>query len=144
MFLDFTSCLSDFKFLFYLKDGPILGKTCFAILFLMSLTKRLKKKKLDELSSNINITCDMLVQIVRNLVILSNTSSNVSAEAVKSLLVENESSNKIDKTDISIDLDQYKYHLYHPLYLNQNLNQYSTKSIPLDHPSVSTSKNLPK
>lgn len=86
----------------------------------------------------------MLVQIVRNLVILSNTSSNVSAEAVKSLLVENESSNKIDKTDISIDLDQYKYHLYHPLYLNQNLNQYSTKSIPLDHPSVSTSKNLPK
>ncbi|RNA27201.1 pleckstrin homology domain-containing family A member 8 [Brachionus plicatilis] len=102
-------------------------------------------KKLDELSSNINITCDMLVQIVRNLVILSNTSSNVSAEAVKSLLNETQESKSKDKADISIDLDQYKYHLYHPLYLNQHLNQYNTQNFSTEASSSTPSKaqNLP-
>lgn len=89
----------------------------------------------------------MLVQIVRNLVILSNTSSNVSVDAVKSLLEETEANKKSDKSDISLDLDQYKYHLYHPLYLNQHLNQYTSKSVPIAASSSTTdssSKNLPK
>lgn len=88
----------------------------------------------------------MLVQIVRNLVILSNTSSNVSAEAVKSLLNETQESKNKDKADISIDLDQYKYHLYHPLYLNQHLNQYNTQNFSTEASSSTPSKaqNLPK
>ncbi|CAF0867224.1 unnamed protein product [Brachionus calyciflorus] len=94
-------------------------------------------KKLDEMSSNINVTCDMLAQIVRNLIVLSNTSTNISPEAVKSLLNETEAKTK-ESTDINYDLDQYKYHLYHPLYLNQQLNQYKTKSIPIAMSSQST------
>ena len=88
----------------------------------------------------------MLVQIVRNLVILSNTSSNVSLDAVKSLLDETETNKKREKSDISLDLDQYKYHLYHPLYLNQHLNQYINKTTPIATSSSngSSNKNLPK
>lgn len=97
-------------------------------------------KKLDEMSSNINVTCDMLVQIVRNLVVLSNTSSNISTEAVKSLLNETETNKSRDSSDISIDLDQYKYHLYHPLYLNQQLNQYKVKNSPMSS-SLSSQAN---
>jgi hypothetical protein len=98
---------------------------------------------MDEITSNINITCDMLIAIVRNLIILTNTSSNISPEAVKALLEDASSSTaqaaatvapsngaqapSSTQTGSSLLLDninQYHYHLYHPLYTNSQLNQY--------------------
>jgi hypothetical protein len=112
---------------------------------------------MDDITSNINITCDMLIAIVRNLIILTNTSSNISPEAVKALLddaarsttttptttaasataaatnqdatVHSSSSSspspQTGSTSLLLDnINQYHYHLYHPLYMNNQLNQY--------------------
>lgn len=84
---------------------------------------------MDDVSSNINITCDMLVQIIRNLILLSNTSTNVGPEALKSLLASNDAAKSPDS--LKSDLEQYKFHLYHPMYLNNQLSQYNTKNLPI-------------
>lgn len=111
-------------------------------------------KKLDDVSSNINMTCDMLMQIIRNLILVSNTSTNVGPEALKSLLaaasMDSTSSTsghggggspktpKSASDSLKTDLEQYKYHLYHPMYLNNQLSQYNTKNLPVQ-PATSAS-----
>jgi hypothetical protein len=114
---------------------------------------------MDDINSNINITCDMLVHIIKNLIVLSNTSTNVSSDAIRSLLSDlsfdqqstASSSNQPPSTTSSSGtvksgntthsgfrsiLDETDFHLYHPLYLNNQLNHYksgtSTPSAP-DH-----------
>lgn len=115
-------------------------------------------KRMDELSSNLNITCDMLVTIIKNLIILSNTSTNVSSDAVQSLLKDlslghqyhdslsnylpnNSKSSNIQSTaatdnvpQTSKTVDESDLHLYHPMYSNQQLNQYkkTNKTPPSD------------
>lgn len=103
-------------------------------------------KKMDDITSNINITCDMLIQIIRNLVVLSNTSSNISPAAVSSLL-EEASNNPLPSilTDSFDDLSKYQYHLYHPLHTNSQLTQFKknqTSSSAL--PSSNSKKNNEK
>lgn len=90
-------------------------------------------KKMDEITSNINITCDMVIQIIRNVIVLSNTSSNVSPAALASLLEEsnlNQSqANSTKSTELLVDnLSQYRYHLHHPLNTNSQLNKYRRNS----------------
>lgn len=101
---------------------------------------------MDDITSNINITCDMLIQIIRNLVVLSNTSSNISPAAVSSLL-EEASNNPLPSilTDSFDDLSKYQYHLYHPLHTNSQLTQFKknqTSSSAL--PSSNSKKNNEK
>lgn len=86
-------------------------------------------KKMDDITSNINITCDMLIQIIRNLVVLSNTSSNISPAAVSSLLEETSNNTLPSMLSNSFDdLSKYQYHLYHPLHNNSQLNQFKMQS----------------
>ena len=100
---------------------------------------------MDDITSNISITCDMLVTIVRNLIVLSNTSTNVSSDAIKSLLNDltpNNSPNTYNNNDNSNSnaasnhfgfksiVDETDLHLYHPLYLNQQLNHYNKSNSP--------------
>lgn len=92
---------------------------------------------MDECTSNINITCDMLIQIIRNLIILSNISTNISTAAVSSLLNEpNPAANGATSSTHSngddrskyFNLSSEQYHLYHPLYSNNQLNHYKTRN----------------
>ena len=87
---------------------------------------------MDEITSNINITCDMLNQIIRNLIVLSNTSSNISPATVASLLEEAQSNSSSTIQNRLIDFpfenQDHNYHLYHPLHSNNQLNQYRRKS----------------
>lgn len=80
---------------------------------------------MDDITSNINITCDMLIQIIRNLVVLSNTSSNIGPAAVTSLLEEAASNPLTNSFD---DLSKYQYHLYHPLHTNSQLSQFKSST----------------
>ena len=86
---------------------------------------------MDDITSNINITCDMVIQIIRNLVVLSNTSSNISPAAVSTLLEEasNNATESILISNAIDDLSKYQYHLYHPLHSNNQLNQLKKNSI---------------
>ena len=94
---------------------------------------------MDDITSNINITCDMLITIIRNLIVLSNTSSNISPNALSYLLQEATSSPTSTVMPYSSfdNISQYQYHLYHPLYSNNKLNRYQTRST--DSPSKPTS-----
>ncbi len=90
---------------------------------------------MNECTSNINITCDMLIQIIRNLIILSNISTNISTAAVSSLLNEpNRTNNGASSSSAGDDRSKYfnlsseQYHLYHPLYSNNQLNHYKTRN----------------
>ena len=90
---------------------------------------------MDEITSNINITCDMVIQIIRNVIVLSNTSSNVSQSALVSLLEDAnlnrspQATSNSKPSDLIVDnLSQYRYHLYHPLHSNTQLNQYRRNS----------------
>lgn len=92
-------------------------------------------KKMDEITSNINITCDMVIQIIRNVIVLSNTSTNVSQSALVSLLEDAnlnrspQATSNSKPSDLIVDnLSQYRYHLYHPLHSNTQLNQYRRNS----------------
>jgi hypothetical protein len=93
----------------------------------------------------------MLVHIIKNIIVLSNTSTNVSSEAIKLLLSEitldhssgstttttltnnllsnsassRNSNNTNNNFGFKAILDETDFHLYHPLYLNNQLNQYS-------------------
>jgi hypothetical protein len=116
---------------------------------------------MDDISSNINITCDMLVHIIKNLIVLSNTSTNVSSDAIKSLLSEisldhQHSSSSTSTTTLTNSsnaasrnannsnygfksiLDETDLHLYHPLYLNNQLNQYNKINNPTSTPMMAT------
>ena len=90
---------------------------------------------MDEITSNINITCDMVIQIVRNCVVLSNTSTNVSTSALASLLEESNLNHSTSSTSslkspdfLGDSLSQYRYHLHHPLHTNSQLNKYRRSS----------------
>jgi hypothetical protein len=48
-------------------------------------------KKIDEMTSSINLTCDMVTQIVKNLMLLSNVSTNIGPDAVNELLASTKS-----------------------------------------------------
>lgn len=100
---------------------------------------------MDDITSNINITCDMVIQIIRNVIVLSNTSSNVSQSALASLLEEanlNRSPQSTSKpSDFIVDnLSQYRYHLYHPLHSNNQLNQYRRNSTNETQNTLNTEK----
>ena len=99
---------------------------------------------MDDITSNINITCDMLIQIIRNLVVLSNTSSNISPAAVSSLLEETSNNTLPSMLSNSFDdLSKYQYHLYHPLHNNSQLNQFkmqSSLSENISNPNISSSE----
>jgi len=72
----------------------------------------------------------MVIQIIRNLVVLSNTSSNISPAAVSTLLEEvtnNPAASTLNSNAID-DLSKYQYHLYHPLHSNNQLNQFKKNS----------------
>ena len=93
---------------------------------------------MDDITSNINITCDMLIQIIRNLIILSNTSTNISSAAVTSLLnsVPPSTSSSADTAIIhdlasrnSTLMDQCQsINLNNPLYTNSQLNHYRLRN----------------
>jgi hypothetical protein len=90
---------------------------------------------MDDITSSMNITCDMVIQIIRNLIVLSNTSSNVSPGALASLL---EDANQLNISQSSSNLggslsanrspehivdNLTQYHLYHPMHTNNLLTQ---------------------
>jgi len=96
---------------------------------------------MDDITSNINITCDMLIQIIRNLIILSNTSSNISSAAVNSLLnsvppASTSSRSSSVETAIVTDIgskatlmDQFQsINLNNPLYTNSQLNHFRLRN----------------
>jgi hypothetical protein len=94
---------------------------------------------MDDITSNINITCDMLIQIIRNLIILSNTSSNISSAAVNSLLnavPSSSSQSSSAETTIITDIgskatlmDQFQsINLNNPLYTNSQLNHFRLRN----------------
>ena len=96
---------------------------------------------MDDITSNINITCDMLIQIIRNLIILSNTSSNISSAAVNSLLnsvpaPSSSSNSSSTETTLVTDIgskgtlmDQFQsINLNNPLYTNSQLNHYRLRN----------------
>jgi hypothetical protein len=101
-------------------------------------------KKMDDITSNINITCDMLIQIIRNLIILSNTSSNISSAAVTSLLNNlpppphsTSSSHSSAETAIVTDsmtpksslTNQFQtINLDNPIYTNDQLNHFRLRN----------------
>lgn len=96
---------------------------------------KLDLNKMDEITANINITCDMVIQIIRNVVVLSNTSSNVSTSALASLLEESNLNQSTSSTSslkgpdfLGDSLSQYRYHLHHPLNNNKQLNKYRRSS----------------
>jgi hypothetical protein len=104
---------------------------------------------MDDVTSNINITCDMLIQIIRNLILLTNVSSNISPEAVNSLLNDSNatnskstlSNNSSGSDNISLSsYANYNLNLFHPLYLNHNLNQYKTPSSKPKKHSITSSE----
>lgn len=92
----------------------------------------------------------MLVQIIRNVIVLSNTSTNVGPEALKSLL--NEANTKLvagtaATSGVShLEQHHHKYHLYHPMYMNNQLTHYNTKSPtkPIPNDEHDTKSNFQK
>ena len=96
---------------------------------------------MDDITSNINITCDMVIQIIRNLVVLSNTSTNISPAAVSSLLEEatNNPLPSILNSDFD-DLSKYQYHLYHPLNTNNQLTQFKKNQPTLTNNSKASNE----
>ena len=123
-------------------------------------------KKMDDLSSNLNITCDMLVTIIKNLIVLSNTSTNVSSDGLKFLLNDlgnlttttttnkntsittsttssnhnNTNTSKLTNSGFKTVIDESDFHLYHPLYLNSQLSQYSNNKPTTTHESNGQTK----
>ena len=94
---------------------------------------------MDDITSNIHIKCDMLIQIIRNLIILSNTSSNISPAAVTSLLnavPSSVSSHSSAETTIINDaslkatvMDQFhSINLNNPLYTDSQLNHFRLRN----------------
>jgi hypothetical protein len=98
----------------------------------------------------------MLLQIIKNLIVLSNTSTNIGQEGVKLLLSElslasNNNTNAVfsttnsninlssnsktnnnknpNRTSFKTIVDESDLHLYHPLYLNNELNQYANTEL---------------
>ncbi len=99
---------------------------------------------MDDITSSMNITCDMVIQIVRNLIVLSNTSSNVSPGALASLL---EDANQLNISQSSSNLGSslnsnrspdhvvdnlIQYHLYHPMYTNNQLHRETRRNSTSD------------
>ena len=90
---------------------------------------------MDDITSSMNVTCDMVTQIIRNVIVLSNTSSNVSPGALASLL---EDANQLNISQSSstlggssnrspdhhmIDALTNFQHLHHPMHNNNKLNR---------------------
>ena len=69
--------------------------------FLIRILNR-KIKKMDDATSNLNTTCDMLIQIIRHLILLSNVSTNISADAVNSLLRDTSTYERLSNDHLSV------------------------------------------
>ena len=66
----------------------------------------------------------MLITIIRNLIVLSNTSINVGPAAISALLETNNQHKDTNSPLSYIEKNQqYLYHLYNPLYSNNHLHQ---------------------
>ena len=85
----------------------------------------------------------MLISIIRNVIVLSNTSTNVGPAAISAILNESTPPNSVSSSFMDAANQQYLYHLNHPLYSNNQLTQYK-KNSPKNEDSSSQSVNNEK